>query len=62
MNVGNYTVVRNGLGYALGPEEAFTLTIQTTIWTHLDSYRLPDGRWARITGYSSGIGLMWGMG
>jgi hypothetical protein len=58
---GNYGYVRDGLGYALGPEEAYTLTIQVAGWTHLDAYRLPDGRWARITGYSSGIGLTWGM-
>ena len=59
---GNYQSVRDGLGYALGPEEAYTLTIQTTGWNNLDAYRLPDGRWARITGYANGIGLTWEMG
>jgi hypothetical protein len=59
---GNYSFVRNGLGYALGPEEAYTLTVQTSGWINLDAYRLPDGRWARITGYVSGIGLTWEIG
>lgn len=57
---GNTPFVRDGLGYALGPEDAYTLTIQTAGGTSFDSYRLPDGRWATITGYVSGIGLMWG--
>ncbi len=47
----NYPAVRNGLGWALGPEESYTLTIQTS-GTGVESFRLPDGRWVNVTGTS----------
>lgn len=48
---GNYQNVRDGLGYALGPEEAYTVSMQLS-GTGSQSYRLPDGRWVHVNGSS----------
>jgi hypothetical protein len=45
---GNYQSVRDGIGYALGPEEAYTLTVVRSASTQ--SFRLPDGRWVTVSG------------
>lgn len=45
---GNYPSVRAGIGCALGPEEAYTLTVIRSGSTQ--SFRLPDGRWAVVNG------------
>jgi hypothetical protein len=45
---GNYQSVRDGIGYALGPEEAYTLTVVRSASTQ--SFRLPDGRWVAVSG------------
>lgn len=40
----NYDNVRNQLGWAIGPEQPYTLTVQTFTGATSLSFRLPDGR------------------
>jgi hypothetical protein len=49
---GNFQVVRDQLGWALGPEEAYTTVIQTFTGTASDSFTVPDGRALYVTGTS----------
>lgn len=46
---GNYELVRRMLGWALGPEESYTLTITTGADGAAQAYTLPDGRDVQVT-------------